>query len=90
MKGHKNNKYKPVLSKQTRMHGLRSTWQAHKAVDNIEEHLPGEIQHLAFVANPHVCEAPASIHPVSHSLWLALVQESFLPDITKCYLRSQA
>lgn len=33
MKGHKN-KYKPVLSKQTRMHGVRSTQPAHEAVSN--------------------------------------------------------
>lgn len=35
--------------------------------------------HVSFVANPHVSEAAVYIHPVSHSLGLALVKESFLP-----------
>lgn len=57
----------------------------------LKEHVPGVFQHLAFVANPRVCEAAASVHPVSsHSVGVALVPESFLPDLTKRYLRSQA
>lgn len=56
----------------------------------LEDNVPNVVLHLAFVTNPHVCEAAVCIHPVSHSLDLALVRESFLPDIAKCHPQSQA
>lgn len=42
--------------------------------------MPNVFLHVSFVTNPHVSEAAAYIHPVSHSLGLALVKENFLPD----------
>ena len=37
-----------------------------------------------------VCKAAVYIYPVSHSLSLPLVKESFLHDVAKCHLQSQA
>lgn len=55
----------------------------------LEENVSHAFLHWAFVTNCRVCEAAVSIQPVSHSLSLALVKESFLPDVAKCHTQSQ-
>lgn len=45
-----------------------------------EENVPNVFLYVSFVTNPHVSKAAVYIHSVSHSLGLALVKESFLPD----------